>query len=79
MAVPLIIYQLPGKQISILTLGNKRSIKKLFSYGLPQGTIITPVLFLIYISDLIKLNIDNIDIVSFVNNINFYRKLMEEC
>lgn len=52
----------------ILTLNSQKSNLNLTAYGLPQGTVLSPVLFLIYVNDLLKLKLKNGKIVSFADD-----------
>ena len=50
-----------------VSIDNHESTARTVTYGLPQGTVLAPVLFNIYLNDLLKLKIDG-EIISFADD-----------
>lgn len=54
-------------------IDNVYSDKKIVCYGVPQGTVLGPLLFTLYVNDLFKLNISG-DIISFADDTAVFYK-----
>lgn len=61
------------KRTQVVKIGNHTSETRNVLYGLPQGTVLAPILFIMYLNDIFSLNIRG-DVVSFADDTAIFFK-----
>lgn len=62
-----------NKRTQVVKIGNHTSEARDVLYGLPQGTVLAPILFIMYLNDIFNINIRG-DIVSFADDTAIFFK-----
>ena len=59
-------------RLSFVTVGDAQSKKVCYRQGVPQGSVISPILFLVYIDDIVNNMPDNLKLSLFADDVAIY-------